>query len=307
MSNITKGVLLMILASLFLAFMNFFFKLIGDNMSSYEKLFFRGTLLLIVSLGTVYLERKRHPNTYTNYLGHKRNMPLLLMRSFCGGLSMLCNIYALNHLTLADSDMIFKLNSVFLVILCWMFLKEKISWHQIVALILSIIALLLIIKPRFDDPNIIHYLMAVAGMLLAAFAYVAIRKLTTSDHPEHPGTIMANLSVLILVTMAYPAAKNFSGFAGNEINYLWVSIAALFGAAGQLCFTFSFKFAPAKETGIYNYSSLLFNSYLGWLVFDQIPDKWSVLGYVLIVGTAIWQFVLNLKANRRIKYSEIKS
>lgn len=201
MSNLTKGVLLVLLASFSLAMMSFFFKLIGEDISSYEKLVARGILLLVVSLYLIHQAKRKNPSMDVRYLGKPKNIPLLIARSAFGALSMLCNIYSLNNLSLADADMIFKLNSVFLILLSAVFLKEKVTYHQIIAVFVCVIALFFITKPSFDNPNLLAYGVAFLGMILAALAYVVIRYLTTSSTPEHPSTIMANLSVFILCTM----------------------------------------------------------------------------------------------------------
>ena len=44
---------------------------------------------------------------------------------------------------------------------------------------------------------------------------------------------------------------------------------------------------------IYDYSQIIFAAGLGYLLFTQLPDRWSIVGYVLIVGAALAIFLYN--------------
>jgi drug/metabolite transporter (DMT)-like permease len=41
---------------------------------------------------------------------------------------------------------------------------------------------------------------------------------------------------------------------------------------------------------IYDYAQILFSAAIGFLLFGDVPDGWSFLGYVLIIGAAMLMF-----------------
>ena len=72
--------------------------------------------------------------------------------------------------------------------------------------------------------------------------------------------------------------------------------AGLAAAGGQFSITAAYKFAPAKEISVYDYSQIIFSALLGFIMFSQLPDIWSLLGYVIICGVGVAMFIYN---NRR--------
>ncbi|RIY31057.1 hypothetical protein CKF54_07925 [Psittacicella hinzii] len=298
MSNLTKGILCALLSALSLALMSFLFKLLNNEISSYEKLLSRGIGLAIVAWFLVKQAQKKNPKV--TFLGQRKNALVLTLRSAAGGIAMLFNIYTLNYISLADADMLLKLNSVLLLILCAIFLKEKVTIVQMIIVAVSLFGVLLIIKPSFDNPNFFAYAVGLLGTLLVSIAYMCIRYLTTKEDGEHPATIMFHLACFIILTMTYPTIKHFNGFQGNGYLYLILALSSLFSAIGQFALTYSFKFAPAKEISIYSYTSLIWNFILGYFVFATIPDLYSVIGYIIIVGAGIYLFIYNRQHDRTI-------
>ena len=83
----------------------------------------------------------------------------------------------------------------------------------------------------------------------------------------------------------------------------WVQLLMLLGAGlaaagGQFSITAAYYYAPAREISVYDYSQIIFSALLGFILFDQIPDALSFLGYVIIIGVAIVMFWYN---NRKEK------
>ena len=69
--------------------------------------------------------------------------------------------------------------------------------------------------------------------------------------------------------------------------------AGLAAAGGQFSITAAYYHAPAKEISIYDYSQIICSAVLGFVLFQQIPDRYSVLGYVIICAMALWMFFYN--------------
>ena len=70
-------------------------------------------------------------------------------------------------------------------------------------------------------------------------------------------------------------------------------MAGTFACVGQFGITKAYLYAPAKEISVYDYSQILFAAVLGFAIFGQIPDWYSVVGYILIVGAGIAMFLYN--------------
>jgi drug/metabolite transporter (DMT)-like permease len=71
--------------------------------------------------------------------------------------------------------------------------------------------------------------------------------------------------------------------------YQWIVLllAGVAATGGQVCITTAYTKAPAKEISVFDYSQIIFAAILGFLVLDQIPDVYSVIGYGIILVAAI--------------------
>ena len=67
-------------------------------------------------------------------------------------------------------------------------------------------------------------------------------------------------------------------------------VAACFG---QLFITSAYSACPAKEISIYDYSTVIFTALLGLIVLGEIPDAISIIGYVIIIGASIMNYLYN--------------
>ena len=59
--------------------------------------------------------------------------------------------------------------------------------------------------------------------------------------------------------------------------------------------TAAYRFAPAREISIYDYSQIIFSTLLGILFLNQIPDGWSFFGYAVIIAASVAMFLYNGK------------
>ena len=73
--------------------------------------------------------------------------------------------------------------------------------------------------------------------------------------------------------------------------------AGLAAAGGQLTVTAAYKYAPAREISVFDYSQILWAALLGFLIFGTMPDYLSVIGYIFIITAALlrWYHTKNRK------------
>ena len=70
-------------------------------------------------------------------------------------------------------------------------------------------------------------------------------------------------------------------------------------ALGQFGVTLAYANAPAKEISVFDYTQVIFSAVLGFFLFGQLPDGWSVLGYLLICGISVAVFFYNRNLERK--------
>lgn len=288
--NITKGVLCMVGSGLAFAFMGAFVKLAGD-IPTFQKVFFRNSVSMIVAL--VMIRKIGFKNI--PLFGHKGNRGMLILRSIMGVSGVGLNFWAINHLFLTDSTMLNKISPFFVTIFAWLFLREKMSKLQIPATIIVFLGALLIIKPEFSM-DVLPALAGFGGAAAAGAAYTIIRFLKGK---EEPATIIFFFSLFSVVS-TFPIMM-IQGFvpptAAQWFYLIMIGVSASFGQFGV---TTAYKYAPAAEVSIYNYTSVIFATLIGYFILDkEIPDIWTIIGSVIIVGVAVLIFIYNHKRAKR--------
>ena len=68
-------------------------------------------------------------------------------------------------------------------------------------------------------------------------------------------------------------------------------LAGLSATMGQFSITAAYYHAPAKELSVYEYSQVVFSALLGFIAFSQIPDIYSVFGYIIIISAGVVMFM----------------
>ena len=70
-------------------------------------------------------------------------------------------------------------------------------------------------------------------------------------------------------------------------------LAGLAASGGQFSITAAYCNAPAREISVCDYSQIIFSALLGFLLFSQVPDFLSVIGYLTICVMAVVMFLYN--------------
>ncbi len=280
-SNLTRGILLIILSAFCFAFMNAFVKLSGD-LPSVQKSFFRNFIAFLIALVLLIKDRK-------NFRFQKEGMGYLLLRSVFGTIGILCNFYAIDQLVLSDASMLNKMSPFFTILFSWIFLKERLRPFQGIAVLTAFLGSLLIIKPTLDFTDFIGSAAGLFGGICAGFAYCMVRILGQKGMSKT--FIVAFFSGFsCLVTLPF-LILNFHPMTWTQLLFLIGAGAA--AAGGQFTITAAYCYAPAKEISVYDYSQIIFSTALGFLFFSEIPDGWSFLGYIVIIAAAVGMFWYN--------------
>ncbi len=281
MSKKYFGILYMILSAFCFALMNVFVRLSGD-IPTIQKRFFRNLTALIFAF--IILRKNHIPAGWK-----KGNLKYFLIRSAAGTMGILCNFYAVDHLVLSDASMLNKMSPFFAILFSLIFLKEKISLFQISAVAAAFFGCIFIIKPSFINMELIPAIIGFLGGISAGGAYTAVRYLGSKGE-KGPFIVFFFSAFSCIVTLPY-LILNYHNMTLNQFAFLM--LAGLSAAGGQFSITAAYCHAPAKEISIYDYSQIIFSAVLGFVIFYQTPDKWSILGYIIIIASAVIMFIYN--------------
>lgn len=276
MNSKMKGIIAILISAIGFSFMAVFFRLAGD-LPVFQKSLARNMVAMFIPL--FFIIKYKQP-----VLGKLSSQPLLILRSTLGLTGVLLNIYAIDHMVLSDADILMKLNPFWTILLSLIFLKEYIQKYQITAMLIAIIGMLFVVKPEFSS-DIIPALMGLLSGIFAAAAYTAVRALSTR---EAPYTIVFYFSLFSVVALLPFVLFTYEPMTSIQIIYL--ILAGLSAAVGQIGITIAYSFASAKDISIFTYASIIFTALIGFILFGESPDFIAVIGYVIILSASYFMF-----------------
>lgn len=154
------------------------------------------------------------------------------------------------------------------------------------SVLIAFLGSLLIIKPSFDFVDMIPALCGFMGGLFAGGAYTCVRALGLR---QVKGASIVFFFSAFSCTMTLPFLI-LQYHDMSMIQLLYLLLAGLSAAGGQFAITAAYTYAPAKEISVYDYSQVVFSAIIGFFLFAQIPDLFSIVGYIIIILVAILMF-----------------
>ena len=266
--------------------MTFFVRLSGD-LPTMQKAFFRNAVAAVVAVILLL-------QTEEKFKIKKTSWPGIAARSICGTIGLICNFYAVDKLNIADANILNKLSPFFAIIASYFVLKEKANKFEWGTVVLAFVGALFVVKPSFHM-DFLYAMVGVAGGLGAGIAYTFVRKLGKQGE-RGPVIVMCFSVFSCIVTLPFII---FDHKPMTIMQIVYLICAGMSAAGGQFSITAAYKQAPAKEISVFDYSQVIFAALLGFVFLDQIPDVYSVIGYVIIIGSALAKWAYNLEQDKK--------
>ncbi|MDW7651902.1 MAG: DMT family transporter [Bacillota bacterium] len=271
MTDRNKGILLMVLSSLFFAVMATLVKLSGD-LPTMEKVFFRNVVGFTASGFIIWRSRG-------SFFGTDKKA--LLFRSFFGFLGLVFYFYAIDSLPLGNAVILNQMNPFFVLILAFLFLRERIVGSQWVAIAIAITGVAFIVQPG-GGYSLMPALVGLLSAVFAAAAYTVIRHLRLSDAPQTIVFYFTGFTTLATIPFLV-----FGQFAMPNLNQLLALLGVgVTATAGQFLMTHAYRYCEAGDLSIYSYGNTVFATFLAVIIWGELPDSLSLFGIALVLTGA---------------------
>ena len=204
------------------------------------------------------------------------------MRMAIGVVAMGLNFLVMTLLPLAEATAIGFSVPIFATVLAAVILSESVGRWRWGAVIAGFVGVLVIIQPGSGHVSAYGALAAVGAAASTACATIAIRHLGATEAVATTvfwfgATSLVPLGLLMPFAAHTHDAATFAAMAGL----------GLAGGVAQLALTGALRFAPVSLVVPMDYSSLLWASLLGWLVFGQLPTTWTLLGAPIVIAAGL--------------------
>lgn len=284
MKKTGRAIILIITSAFFFALMAVFTHKAGA-LPTIQKAFFRNFIAVFVASVPLVVKRSKLKKL------DKKDWLFMTLRSGTGLIGIICNFYAVDKIAISDAAILNKMSPFFAIISSYFILKEKLSFKKALLVGLAFLGAVFVIKPTFSNPDIISYLIGFLGGIGAGVAYTFVHRLGRDNVPSELIVLFFSIfsSVVLLPFM-------ISGYVPmTKMQWIYLVLTGICAAIGQFTITGAYLLAPARDVSIFDYSQIIFASMMGFFVFGQIPDKYSITGYFIIILAAVIMFVINKK------------
>ena len=270
-----RGIALILLSTVFLGTSDATSKYLSSTLPSIEIAWIRFLVFVLIMVpamlpGTpLYALRSRRPG-------------LQLMRAMALLASSLLFISGLRFLPIAEASATSFVSPLFVTALSIFLLGENVGLRRWLATAVGLIGVLIILRP---GSGAFH--PAAFFPIVSAFAWACTLIMTRMmSGRERTVTTMTWSSVAGLCILS--ALVPLVWVAPSWHDVLFGILIGVASTAGQWIVVLAFRYADASVLAPFSYTQLLWVSMLGFLIFGEVPDVWTVTGAAIIVASGLY-------------------
>ncbi|MDB2679964.1 DMT family transporter [Methylophilaceae bacterium] len=275
MPQVQNGVIWMIIATFFFAFMGMFVKLGSSYFSEIELVFYRSFISLIFII-LIIVNKK---------ISLKTNFKKLhFYRSFVGFLSLLAFFYAISHLPLSTAISLNYTSPLFVALLIPFFIQKNPSFKVCCLLLVGFFGAFLILKPTLTGNSAFAGFIGLLSGFGAGLAYLFMAQLGKVNEPDTRVvfyfTLLSSICAGLLMLLEDTNLEIFQ--------HWWLLLGLGVSATiAQLALTKAYRVGNTLKNAGLSYLTILFSSILGLIVFSETLDVLSLVGILLIIISGI--------------------
>ncbi|MFT5046587.1 MAG: drug/metabolite transporter (DMT)-like permease [Porticoccaceae bacterium] len=274
-SNNLKGVLWALIATALFALAAAMAKVAVKDYHILQILFFRQLVVFLSSLPFI-------ASSFPASL--KTQQPLIHTYRLIGAFIALSGgIWAVSILPLTTATTLGFAQVFFISLLAWYFLNEPIGTHRLGAVALGFLGVILVMRPGFDGILNVNVLIPTIAALGASVAIISVRKLSQT---ESTATLLVYQALFVGI------------LAGIPLFWLWVTpdlpgllflmAMGVLAAGGQWTGVIALRLGEASVIGSIQYVQLIYAAILGFILFCEVPDRYTLLGAAIIISASLY-------------------
>ena len=215
---------------------------------------------------------------------YRSNAPIIqVFRSLLLVVSTMLNFLALKYLPLTVTTAVFFTTPIVVVLLSIPMLGEKVGLKRFLAVLVGFGGVLIVVRPLGAS---FHWSMLCSlGALMAASVYFVLTRMIAGRDNNPTGQFFTSgIPTMILLPFV------ISTWTWPQDGWSWVAacLIGVFGFMGHSMITIGHRFAEASTLAPAVYVQVIYVSLISWLIFNQPPDGWTMLGTAVIIGSGVF-------------------
>lgn len=277
---VRTGLVLMVGAAFWFSVMSALVKLAGARIPSMQIVLARAVVTLVLSIFML-----RHAGIAA--FGTRRR--LLLLRGLSGFTALSLYYMAVVSMPLAEATTIHHTSPIFVAVFAWALLREPVGGAVWIALFIGLTGVTIVARPAalvgvgLGGLPPLAVLAALGGAVFTALAYVAVRRLSGTEHP----LVIVFYFPLVSVPLSLPFAIH-SWVWPTTVEWLALLGVGVSTQIAQVMLTWALKRERAGRATAVGYLQVVFAIGWGLILFGEVPGVPTLVGACLVlVSTAV--------------------
>jgi drug/metabolite transporter (DMT)-like permease len=217
---------------------------------------------------------------------------LHIVRLIGAFVSLSAGIWAVAVLPLTTAITLAFAQVFFVALLAMWFLKETVGIHRIGAIIVGFIGVVVVMRPGTEGLLNIYALIPLLSAVGAGFAIISVRKLSQT---ESTATLLVYQAVFVGALAGVPLF--WFWVTPDLIGLLFLLTMGVFATVGQWVGVKALRLGEASVIGNIQYTQLIYAAILGYAFFGEVPDVYTLIGAIIIIGSAL--YIVHREARRK--------
>ncbi len=274
--DVLRGILLILLAASFFGLVDGFSKLLAPTQSVAQIVWTRYALAIPLLLASM------RPSEWSGTF--RTTHPWLQIARGLTPLSISVGmVLGVRYLPLAEATAILFAAPFLIVALSMPLLGERVRLVSWIGVAVGFVGVLIVARPGFGDLSKYTVFPALAAVFYALLQLIT-RRLGALG--EKPTTTLAWTLLVGGVASTPVVILNWAPVSATAWFYM-VALGTVFGIS-QLMLIRAFTYAPAGVLAPFNYFQIVSAVIFGLIVFQDVPDLWTLVGSAIIVSAGLY-------------------
>jgi drug/metabolite transporter (DMT)-like permease len=211
-----------------------------------------------------------------------RSTTLQVVRGLCVVGSAVLFVFGVRSMQIAQASVISFISPLLITVLSIPLLGEVVGARRWAATAAGMLGVVIVARPGpggFQPAA----LFGVASSACWALALVITRKMAGTERPATTLLWTAVVGAIVLLVML-----PFVFVWPRPWQWGLTLFIGVMSSTGQWLVVQAHRWAPASVLAPFSYTQLLWATLAGWLVFDTLPDEWTLVGAAIIIASGLY-------------------
>ncbi len=277
MDQVFKGAALILISVFMIATMNAVGKFLSSGLHPIEITFYRNILILVGFCAYFQCSGQWH-------IVKTNNMKDQIYRAIVGTCGIVFGFWAISKLPLADATTLLYTAPLFVTLLSYPMLGEKVGIYRGSAVLVGFCGIALVASPTGQNLSTTGIMLGLAAALFNALTQLQLRKLGRNENP-----LTTVFYFMLFGTIITGALLPFV-FTGPPSFDLYPFL-LLLGASGilqQILKTIGYSIAPTSVVTPINYFGLVWAALFGFVIWHEVPTRAIYAGAGIIIASNLF-------------------